>query len=129
MKFILVDDDDLTNLLHDIILKETLGEEVDIEIFSDPEKGLAFIQNAYGKYSGHTVLFLDINMPRIDGWEFLEAFESFDDKVKAQISIYILSSSLDSRDSNKAAENKNVKGFFSKPLTNELILSIAGSEF
>jgi two-component SAPR family response regulator len=129
MKFILVDDDDFTNILHDIIIKDTLGEEADIETFSKPEEGLEFIKKNYAESSGRTVLFLDINMPRINGWEFLEQYEEFSEAIKKQINIYILSSSLDHRDMRRAEENKNVRGFISKPLTTETILAITEKEF
>lgn len=129
MKFILVDDDSFTNILHDIVLKDALGEDVNIETFTEPEKGLEFIQNNYGENSGHTVLFLDINMPKISGWEFLVRYEAFSEAIKAPINIYIVSSSFDRHDRDKAEANKNVKGFISKPLTTEVILSIAGNEF
>jgi CheY-like chemotaxis protein len=129
IKFILVDDDDFTNILHDIVLKDTLGDEVDIETFTEAEKGLEFIQKNYGKSSGRTVLFLDINMPKISGWEFLARYEAFSEAIKAPVNIYIVSSSFDRRDRDKAEANKNVKGFISKPLTTEVILSIAGNEF
>ena len=128
-KFILVDDNDFTNMLHDIVIKDTLGEEVAIEIFEEPEKGLDFIQKNYVESSGHTILFLDINMPKIDGWEFLVRFEEFSEAVKRQIGIYILSSSLDRSDREKAEGNKRVRGFISKPLTAEVIISIANNEF
>ena len=129
MKFILVDDDDFTNILHDMVLKDTLGDEVGVETFSKPEEGLEFIQKSYTDSSEETVLFLDINMPKINGWEFLERYEKFSEAIKRHISIYIVSSSVDNRDRDRAEGNKNVKGFISKPLTTEMILSIAGNDF
>jgi len=129
MKFILVDDDKFTNILHDIVLKDALGDDADIETFTEPEKGLEFIQKTYDENSAHTILFLDINMPIICGWEFLIRYEAFSEAIKARINIYMLSSSVDSRDRDKAEANKNVKGFISKPLTTEVILSIAEDEF
>ena len=129
LKFILVDDDNFTNLLHDMILKDTLGEETDVEAFTRAEKGLEFIQEKYAEEFGNTILFLDLNMPKIDGWEFLEQYEKFSEEVKMQINIYMLSSSLDWRDKDKAAANKTIKGFFSKPLDFEIITEIAGREF
>jgi len=129
LKFILVDDDDFTNLLHDMILKDTLGEEADVEAFTEPEKGLEFIQEKYAAEFANTILFLDINMPQINGWEFLERYEKFSEVIKAQINIYILSSSLDWRDKDKAAANKTVNGFISKPLDFEIITEIAGKAF
>jgi len=126
LKFILVDDDDLTNLIHDMTLKDALGEKVLVETFVKPEEALEFIQNTYAENSDHTILFLDINMPGINGWEFLERYEKFSPAVKSRINIYILSSSVDPRDVRRAEENKNVLGFLSKPLSAENISSITG---
>ena len=129
MRFILVDDDNFNNILHDIMIKSTLGENVAVETFTKPEKVLEFLQENAAEGVERTVLFLDIDMPKISGWDFLAMYEEFTDEVKMQVSIYVLSISLDHRDSNKAGGNKNVKGFISKPLTTEMILSIAGNEF
>ncbi|MGZ3753067.1 MAG: response regulator [Mucilaginibacter sp.] len=129
MRFILVDDDNFNNMLHDIMIKSTLGYEVAVETFTQPEKGLEFLQENAAEGVDHTVLLLDIDMPKISGWDFLAMFEEFTDEVKMQVSIYVLSISLDHRDSNKAGDNKNVKGFISKPLTSEVIVTIAGNEF
>ena len=128
-KFILVDDDDFTNLVNDMILKDALGEKVVVESFEKPEEALEFIQKTYVENSDHTILFLDINMPRINGWGFLERYEKFSEAVKSRINIYILSSSVDPRDVRRAEENKNVLGFLSKPLSTETIISITGKEF
>ena len=124
LKFILVDDDDLTNLIHDMTLKDALGEKVLVETFEKPEEALEFIQNTYAEDSDPTILFLDINMPGINGWEFLKRYEKFSAAVKSRINIYILSSSVDPRDVRQAEENKNVLGFLSKPLSAENIISI-----
>ena len=124
LKYVAVDDDSFNNMLCSMIIEDTLGE-VDINTFTKPEEGLAFIENV----ESPTVLFLDINMPTLTGWEFLEQYEKFSEEVKMQINIYILSSSVDQRDMNKANENKYVKGFISKPLDFETVISIAEQEF
>ena len=71
------------------------------------------------------LIFLDINMPSMTGWEFLEYFDKLDDIIKNHFKIYILSSSVDQRDKDKANTNSYIKGFISKPLTREIILSVA----
>ncbi len=62
------------------------------KIFAVPEKALAFIKKDFGKNSEevHTVLFLDINMPTITGWEFLDVFTKFEESLKDQFTIYII---------------------------------------
>src|SRR5579862_4849281 len=101
-KFILVDDDHFTNLINDMMLKDTLGDEAVVKSFEKPEEALDFIQKNYTENSDHTILFLDINMPRINGWDFLMRYENFSEAVKSQINIYILSSSIDPRDLRRA---------------------------
>jgi len=64
------------------------------------------------------LIFLDINMPEMDGFEFLEKFDKLNKEIKEHPSIIILTSSEDSEDVKKAEENKYVNLFLTKPLTN-----------
>lgn len=122
--YIIVDDDDFNNILSSITIEDTLGK-VDIKAFSVPENGLAYIQNEYIKICNPTVLLLDLNMPTLTGWEFIEQYEKFPVEITSCISIYILSSSVDERDKDKAKGIRYIKGFISKPLESQTILSIA----
>lgn len=125
--FIIVDDDHINNTITRLMIKKTLGD-VDSTIFTMPEQGLAFIQSEYVKIVKPTILFLDINMPTMTGWEFIQRFEKFSDVVKKQITIYTLSSSIDQRDIDQAEANQYVKGFISKPVTQDVINSISSGE-
>jgi two-component SAPR family response regulator len=129
LKYIIVDDDSLNNTITSLMLKRTL-HEVGIDTFTLPKEGLVFIQNSF-KNGGKTpsVLFLDIDMPILTGWDFLGHFDNFSDEIRDQISIYMLSSSINQRDRDKAKKYKCVKGFISKPITTEIILSIAVMRF
>jgi len=128
LKYIIVDDDPFNNMICRMTLQKTLGE-VDTKIFTLPEEGLLFIKNNFDVNSEHTVLLLDLNMPTLTGWDFLDEYEKFGENIKRPISIYLLSSSIDRRDWDKAKENKNVKGFLVKPMYRETILSIVEKEF
>jgi CheY-like chemotaxis protein len=128
LKYILVDDDDLCNKISCMILEDAF-DDLEIQVFSKPKEALEFIEREYAKNLGQTILFLDINMPRIDGWQFLEQYEKFSEEVKQQINIYMLSSSIYSKDRIKAEANKNVKGFISKPLNIEILKSISEKGF
>jgi two-component SAPR family response regulator len=125
LKYIIVDDDSFNNTICTMILEDALGD-VEIKEFTKPEKALLFIEESV---KSPTILFLDINMPILTGWDFLEQYEKFSEEVKMHINIYMLSSSLDRRDKDKADANKYVKGFISKPLEFETVISIAGGEF
>jgi len=122
--YIIVDDDPINNIICKMQLEIALGA-INIKTFELPEEGLEFIEKEFVKSPVPTILFLDINMPSISGWEFLDQYEKFIEDVKTQIAIYILSSSVDPRDKDKATANKYIKGFLSKPLDKAIILSIA----
>jgi CheY-like chemotaxis protein len=124
--YILIDDDPLANMIGKIVIKTTLGE-VDIKTFIDPLEGLSYIENIANEPRTPTVLLLDINMPILSGWEFLEQFEKLSQDVKSQVSIYILSSSVDKRDKERAEDDKNVTGFLSKPLSREKVQKICNT--
>ena len=69
------------------------------------------------------VIFLDLNMPIMDGWEFLDEFGKLSEENN--IRIYILSSSVDSRDIARAKNYGMVNGFIAKPLTDAKIKELA----
>ena len=124
--YIMVDDDAFSNVLSDIVLKNTLGE-VKTDAFTIPEEALSFMQNLEINNLKPTILLLDINMPTLSGWEFMEEFRTFREEIQKLITVYILSSSVDERDIDKAKSNNLIKDIISKPLEPETILAIAGS--
>ncbi|WP_223445005.1 response regulator [Polaribacter litorisediminis] len=116
-RFLLVDDDPINNLLTKIVIEKSF-KKAHIHAFTMPEDGLAFIKSAPNNQpiEGKTILFLDINMPVLSGWDCLEAFELFDPSIKDNYNIYILSSSVDPKDINRAKENPLIIDFIEKPL-------------
>jgi len=66
-------------------------------------------------------IFLDINMPVIDGWMFLDEYLKIKDLMAKEIQIYMLSSSVDKRDINKAMSFGIVKEYISKPITSGVL--------
>lgn len=65
------------------------------------------------------VIFLDINMPEMNGFDFLEKYELLTDDIKNNCVIVILSTSLDVDDKEMATRNKHVSMFLNKPLNQE----------
>ncbi|WP_405384589.1 response regulator [Maribacter sp. LLG6340-A2] len=75
-----------------------------------------------------TIIFLDLNMPKRDGWSFLEEFEALpEDKIK-HIQIYITSSFISPSLIEKAKKYKLVKDYIVKPLTEKALLKITASQ-
>lgn len=70
------------------------------------------------------VIFLDLNMPVVDGYQFLLEFSKFPKYIKQQIKIVVLTSSDNERDKEKAAANPDVMAFVSKPLNEQKLVKI-----
>lgn len=64
-------------------------------------------------------IFLDINMPFFDGWMFLDDYATLKQNLKKEISIFMVSSSIDPRDIDRARKNENVREYVIKPVSRE----------
>jgi CheY-like chemotaxis protein len=122
-RFIVVDDDPINNIICSKLIKKAL-EIAEVKTIQIAEEGLNYIEHEYSAICEPAILFLDINMPGITGWEFLERYHRLKEEIKKHITVYILSSSLDPQDIEKARVDKAVKGFLSKPLYIDLIREI-----
>lgn len=117
-RFIVVDDDAINNMMCKFSIKRHF-QQPHISTFLLPEAALDMIADTY-THSVEcipTMLFLDIDMPSLTAWDFLERFAHFNTSVHEQILIYILSSSIDPCDREKANAHPLVSGYLSKPLT------------
>lgn len=125
-RFILVDDDRLVLTFSRMLIQKNLGD-VDVHAFTEAEVALQFLKSVQSSAENNkpVVLLLDINMPTMTGWEFLEHFESLDDQTKDQVKIFILSSSVDGRDLERARKDHHVVDFLVKPLSRTALDSIA----
>jgi CheY-like chemotaxis protein len=125
-KFIIVDDDEINNFICREFIRITVKTPNDVLDFTSPEKGLAYITSEYQKHSGEqrTALFLDINMPTMSGWEFLEKFSQLNDEIKKMFSVFIMSSSINPRDREQADSNPYVAGFIIKPVSEDFLLKV-----
>ena len=127
-RFIVIDDDEFTNKICTVTL-EKIDKNADIKTFLNPIEGFNHICDTYSQPDNATaILFLDLNMPIMNGWEFLDRFDTLDETTKQRVKIYILSSSVDKRDIERAKGNKNVIHYLVKPLTKETIRLITYSQ-
>ncbi len=126
-RFLLVDDDVLTNSISKMILKRSLGD-VEVKDFLMPEEALEYIQTEFECHPSDkkVTIFLDINMPNITGWQFLEKFKGFKDQIKMQFNIYMLSSSTDPVDIRRVNRNPLVLDLIEKPFSKALITKMFG---
>ncbi|MEP6594469.1 MAG: response regulator [Ginsengibacter sp.] len=121
--FIVIDNDPVNNMLCTLMIKNVAGD-AEIQTFNFPVKGFEYITTEYLNNKNPTVLLLDINMPTWSGWDFLDNFEKLDEKIKRQIKVYMLSSSIDQSDKHRAEADKNVVDYIEKPLSEKNVLSM-----
>jgi two-component SAPR family response regulator len=120
--FIIIDDDAINNVLCRKIIEKTYPQ-ADIADFIDPQEGFEYIANKYAGNSGpeKVILLLDISMPLMTAWDFLELFNKLAPAIKDKVKVYILSSSVDKVDMMRAQNDPNVEYYLIKPLTKESI--------
>ena len=114
MKTYLIDDDAIGAYLTENLLKAE-GVAVPIYTFQSAEKALDDLI-ARPKETLPKVVFLDLNMPLMNGWQFLEALEPYQNKLRDSCHIYILTSSLALADLEKSRHYELVSGLIHKPL-------------
>lgn len=121
-KVLLIDDNSLDNFVNKKLL-ESIGFAQEVNAFQSPVEALDFIKNAK-----HTelpeVIFLDINMPEMDGFQFLDAFALLTEATQNQCKIIMLSTSESFKDLNRANKNRFIKKFLNKPLTAQTVQAI-----
>jgi CheY-like chemotaxis protein len=109
---ILIDDDPINNYFCELLLNPALSV-TNFKSFTNPNDVLSCVTEL--EINADTVILLDLNMPGMTGWEFLERFE----KMKVKCNIFILTSSSNPIDQELIDKFPLVKGFFIKPLTFE----------
>ena len=122
-KIILIDDDPTTNYLNKLVVERS--NLVDkLFVFDSAVEALEFFQANEQDIDGSLIL-LDINMPIMNGWEFLDNYGESSNKHKNKI--VLLTSSIDPNDKTKAEANPHVVDYKSKPLSNKLLNEIVDS--
>ena len=120
---LLVDDDAATNFLHSIILKILKCTET-IDTARNGKEALDYLH----ENNPPDLILLDINMPGMDGWMFLDELDKLPEiKSKTKV-IVMITSSVNPQDRLKALE-RGTTGFMSKPLTNEKAREMLSEHF
>lgn len=113
----LVDDNDTDNFISKRIIEITSFAKR-VEVKNSGKSALDYLrENEDNPEELPNLIFLDINMPIVDGFVFLYEFEKFSEKIKDKCKVIILSSSDNKRDIDKIVNNNHVIKFITKPLT------------
>jgi len=116
-QIVLIDDDPVHNMIAKKVLKKFVDvTAVKIISFENPKEGLNYLLNQNSEKALKTLVFLDLNMPVLSGWDILDRLIILDEKIKENMKLYILTSSINPMDEARAASYPLVKGFLSKPL-------------
>lgn len=130
----LIDDDEPTNFISTMIIEEADCSH-HLEVVESGSKALEYLKNAIeapskpGKCDLPDIIFLDINMPRMNGWEFLEEYLKLPMRQPSKPVIVMLTTSLNPDDKIRAGAIAEVADFRIKPLTAEMIEQVMETYF
>ncbi len=121
---LLIDDNDIDNFINERMITTNLFSNRVI-VKNSGESALNYLrENAEMGKNLPQIIFLDLNMPVMDGFAFLSEYESLSDKVKNNCKVIVLSSSISPEDINRASTNPLVVKYVNKPLNEKYLAAI-----
>lgn len=130
----LIDDDEPTNFISEMVIEEANCTS-HLEIVDSGVKALNYLQkagdcqNKKGSIIQPDLVFLDINMPRMNGWEFLDEYKKLNNSCQLKPVIIMFTTSLSPDDRQRAEGIPEVAGFENKLLTEEMIHRVIKTYF
>jgi len=122
INLLVIDDDDINIFIIKKIVEKT-GFAVNMVAKTNGQLAIEYLEEiAEDPQQFPHLILVDINMPVLNGWEFIEAYEKMN--IKKAVDMYMLSSSVYENDIEKAKTYKVVKGFISKPLSIDRLIEL-----
>jgi CheY-like chemotaxis protein len=118
---LLIDDSEMDNYISEyIIVQSNIAEK--ISVFNSPIEALEYLGTLQSNQEEFPeAIFLDINMPDMDGFGFLDEYSKFSEDIIMRTSIFMLTSSDDPNDIKRALKYEVVKKYFTKPLSIDIL--------
>jgi response regulator of citrate/malate metabolism len=117
IKFLLIDDDHVFNFLH-LKYIEKIDNEHEVISFESPLRAFLYL-NSLDVNSLPDIIFLDINMPEQDGFEFLDQLIKERQEIIDKLNVFIVTSSLNPVEFEKSKKYEVIKGYYNKPINIE----------
>ena len=121
INLLVIDDDDINIFIIKKIVEKT-GYNVEMTAKTNGQLAIDYIKEIINTPNFPNLILIDINMPILNGWEFIEAYELLG--ITRKVDMYMLSSSVYENDIEKAKSYKTVKGFISKPLSIDRLIEL-----
>lgn len=122
-KVLLIDDNEIDNFINErMISSSNFSDEVVVKTSTD--EAIGYLKGLDNPNDFPRIIFLDLNMPGRDGFEFLKDFETLDLHLKETARIVVLSSSISPEDINRASTNPHVFKYVNKPLSEKYLDAI-----
>lgn len=126
---LLIDDDEATNFVHRMVIKKAGCAEEVVAVPSGQAALEYLTSEKNGQMPKPDLIFLDINMPAMNGWEFLKEYEKLEEAQKGQVVVVMLTTSLNPDDRRNAESIEAISSFENKPLTFEILQTIVDQYF
>ncbi|ORE87074.1 response regulator receiver [Oceanococcus atlanticus] len=128
-RVLLIDDYEADNFMHEMLFEE-MGCADEIVVKLNGREALDYLTTPQqGQLPRPDLICLDINMPVMNGWEFLAAYEALDEDMRGGVVLMMLTTSLNPDDKSLADSNEAISDFVSKPLTREALGELLSKHF
>lgn len=117
----LIDDNKDDNFFHERVIRRSNAADI-VVVRESGEEALHYLLSKNDHPEAHPCLiFLDINMPGMNGWEFIEEYKKLDSELQGKMVVVMLTTSNNPDDRQKASVYNELAGFRTKPLTKEML--------
>jgi CheY-like chemotaxis protein len=125
----LIDDNKDDNLFHSRVIKKADAAN-SVIVYKDAREALGFLTAKEDHPDQHPdLIFLDINMPGMNGWEFLDEYSKLDIRLRSSAIIVMLTTSMNPDDEARSSDSKVTTAYRTKPLTEEMLSEIIEKYF